>query len=214
MLGGRGPPRGAGGGRAAASPPALRMPGARTCSLAARRGLPWAVAAEALAEPPQGPEPRVPGWVGARSAGERGGGGHTGRDERRARGRAGPDRTGPAGARGKEGVTAAAIRRPALAERRRGSATWPRAAGSTLPAREGAEGNRGRHPAGAPGRADSLGSAVPPKSATFPETPKISAVETNDPFAEAGILAAARRVPGSPEESLPSPSVTLLSALR
>lgn len=91
---------GEGGGRAAASPPALRMPGARTCSLAARRGLPWAVAAEALAEPPQGPEPRVPGWVGARSAGERGGGGHTGRDERRARGRAGPDRPVPVGRKG------------------------------------------------------------------------------------------------------------------
>lgn len=43
---------GEGGGRAAASPPALRMPGARTCSLAARRGLPWAVGAEGLAEPP------------------------------------------------------------------------------------------------------------------------------------------------------------------
>lgn len=56
--------------------------------------------------------------------------------------------------------------------------------------------------------------SYPPKSAAFPETHNVSTVETNDPFTAAGILAAAWRVSGNPEQPPPSPSVTLLNAPR
>lgn len=88
----------------------------------------------------------------------------------------------------------------------RGSATWPRAARSAaLPAACGTCGGGSR---------DGGGSVLSPKSAAFPETLNISTVETNDPFTAAGILAAAWRVSGNPEQPPPSPSVTLLNALR
>lgn len=171
------------------------MPGARTCSLAARRGLPRAVATEPVAESPQGPEWRVAGGRGAQVSGVRSGGrsGVAGAEPAAARGRGDPwpPSAGPCSPRG--------------------SGARPHGRGlpgNTLPARGlRREVQRGAGDGG-PGRADSRGSAIPLESATFPETLQISRVETNDPFTAAGILAAARHVPGSPEQSLPFRNVT------
>lgn len=132
--------------------PAARMPGARTCSLAARSGLPRAVGAEALAEPPQGPEePRVPGLRAQVSGARRG--------AQRASGR---------GAR------------PPPA--RRGSGTWPRAAGRA-----------GRRGGSAAARPFSRSRRASRKLGT------LSAEGRNERGRAAGMLAVARRGSGCPE---------------
>lgn len=148
---------------------------------------------------------------GAASGGEAGGGWVSGVAV------AGPGRAARGRGGGGGGVTAAAIHRPVFTERRRGSATWPRAGGSTLRARGlprevpgGAGGGTGRRPG--EGGQPRLGRS--PKVSALPGNSEISTVETNDPFRATGIRAAARRVPGSPEESLPSPSVTFRNTLR
>lgn len=167
------------------------MPAARTCSLAAHQrltsgSLPPPLGAPTPAEPPQGPEPRVPGrgaQVSGRSGGHGGVGEGKGKEEKKNKG---TERLAQGG--------------KVAAERCLGSATWPRVAPGTLRAL----GCSGRLP---PGEQRALsGPLVPPPHAEVGDVPGNSAIsptEINDRFAAAGILEAAWCVSGNPRPLFP-----------